>query len=340
MSNLLSPGVAFAGQWGPNAILTATGLPVTNTPISVYQSDGTTTATLYTDQTRATTTANPVNTDGYGNLTFWTNPGIYVLSFNVGGVLTTDTVEVKPWYTDSAWNVRPLSASGGNATALSGDSVLMDASGAAATVVLPSPSLGERVLVTKTDSSANIVSLTTPSGVINGPTGLSGAGTATISFQGQGQSVQVQADGTNWNVVGALSSGAVSLTNASSFITATVAVSSSTPVNVTSLSLTAGTWFITGQCYATGAASYVLDAFIGPTSASSTGTYTSASQFASNPVSGVYGASVACSAVVTLTATTTVYLEASSPVSQAFTVMTASDGGVANATGLVAVRIA
>lgn len=199
MANLLSTGTAFAGLFGPDAILGQNGAPAPTTAVTVYQSDGTTLATLYTSQTKVTTASNPVNTDNYGNLTFYTDPGIYVLSFIVGGVASTKTVEVGPWYTDGAWNVYAETAA---VTANSGDSVLANASSAAFAVTTPAPVVGARLLVTKTDSSANAVSITTPTGVIDGPTGITGIGTATIQLGTQGESAEIHCDGTNWHVVG------------------------------------------------------------------------------------------------------------------------------------------
>lgn len=52
----------------------------TGITVRVYESDGTTEATLYTDRTKATTTGNPVAVDASGNLEFFAEPGIYVLS--------------------------------------------------------------------------------------------------------------------------------------------------------------------------------------------------------------------------------------------------------------------
>jgi len=196
MPNLLSPGTPFAGRYGPDAILTASGAPVTSTAVTIYQSDGSTTATLYTDQTKATTATNPVTTDGYGNLAFYADPGIYVLSFVVGGVATTKTVMVDPWYADAAWNTYAVTAA---TTILSGDCVFASASSAALTITLPSPAAGARVLVAKTDSSANVVTVTAPSGVIQGPSPV--AGTASASLSMPGSYYGLVGDGTNYNVV-------------------------------------------------------------------------------------------------------------------------------------------
>lgn len=90
---------AFAGQYGPEAILGSTGLLAISTPVTV-DIHGAGAATLYTDQTMGTTSTNPVNTDTFGNLVFFATPGLYDLSFTVGGVPSTLTVEVLPWFGD------------------------------------------------------------------------------------------------------------------------------------------------------------------------------------------------------------------------------------------------
>jgi len=90
----------YAGLWGPATILNNQGLPVTNTPVTVYVQGTTTTATLYTDETMANTAPNPVTTDQYGNMFFFAAPGYYTLSFTVGGVVTSYNTTVNPWYED------------------------------------------------------------------------------------------------------------------------------------------------------------------------------------------------------------------------------------------------
>ena len=91
-----------AGRFGAEAIISSLGVPVTSTPVTIYPHGSGTPATLYTDQTMGTTTTNPLNTDGLGNLIFYAAPGLYDLAFTVGGVATTQTVEVYPWWGDIA----------------------------------------------------------------------------------------------------------------------------------------------------------------------------------------------------------------------------------------------
>jgi hypothetical protein len=198
MANLLSPGTTYAGLFGPDAILSASGVPVPDTGVTVYQSDGTTSATLYTDETKTTTTANPVFTDAYGNLTFYVDPGLYVLSFTVGGVATTKTVMVAPFFPDSAWNT-VLDTTGGGGTTFApipGDSRICNASAGAATYTLPTPSLGAPLRVVRKDDTANACTL---NGSIAGP-GL-GGGVGSVTLSGAGQFVELEGDGSDWNVV-------------------------------------------------------------------------------------------------------------------------------------------
>jgi len=86
-----------------------------------------------------------------------------------------------------------------NATALSGDCVFASASAGAITVTLAAPLLGARALVAKTDSSANSVTVTTPTGVIQGPA--LGAGTASVALASQGSYYELVGDGTNYHLV-------------------------------------------------------------------------------------------------------------------------------------------
>jgi hypothetical protein len=66
--------------------------------VTVYAA-GTENATrLYTDQTRDSAADNPVNTDGFGNISFFAEPGFYDLSYAVGGDPMIERVQVLPYY--------------------------------------------------------------------------------------------------------------------------------------------------------------------------------------------------------------------------------------------------
>lgn len=69
--------------------------PPAGTTVLVYEDDGSTQATLYTDRTKATGADNPVEVDDSGNLEFFADPGTYVLSIRESGVqVATDTVTI------------------------------------------------------------------------------------------------------------------------------------------------------------------------------------------------------------------------------------------------------
>lgn len=84
----------YAGQYGPVALCNDGGVPQPNLPVTVYQSDGVTAATLYTDRTKATTTSNNIATDAKGDLEFFADPGQYVLGFSIATSARTLAVPV------------------------------------------------------------------------------------------------------------------------------------------------------------------------------------------------------------------------------------------------------
>jgi len=195
MAEEQSLGTLYAGQFGPISL--AAGSPLNalgSESVQIYDSDGLTAASLYTDRTKATGGSNPFTTNAYGIVQYWAAPGYYVASFSVGGTPTTMICEVKPDYADSAWNVVIDTAS---AIALSGDCRLANATSAAITETWPAPTLGARIKTVKTDASANAVSVTTPSGNIQGP-GLTAGATQTLAAAGD--FYEAFADGTNWHV--------------------------------------------------------------------------------------------------------------------------------------------
>jgi hypothetical protein len=205
MANLISAGTPFYGLFA-DAILSSTGAPVTSSPVTVYLTpDGTTeagTATLYNGPTSsATSVSNPVSTDGYGNLTFWASPGYYILAFSVGGVATTKTVQIDPYYADSVWNAF-VENTGAVVNPLSGDCKLCNASGGATGYTLPSPALGQRFKFVKTDTSANGIGITPPSGSIIAATSGNINSSNSYFLYARGQSLELFCDGTNFQVMG------------------------------------------------------------------------------------------------------------------------------------------
>lgn len=85
----------FAGRYDEPLLKYAGGrlVPATSATVTVYESDGTTVAILYTSRTKAVTASNPVSPDGFGNLQFFADPGTYVLSV-VENSTVQDTHEV------------------------------------------------------------------------------------------------------------------------------------------------------------------------------------------------------------------------------------------------------
>jgi hypothetical protein len=90
-----------AGQY-ENALLDATGQPAANASVTVYSGWGSSlpTATLYTDQTKATNASNPALTDAYGNLGIFAEPGAYTLSYSAGGQAFNIPIIVGPYPAD------------------------------------------------------------------------------------------------------------------------------------------------------------------------------------------------------------------------------------------------
>lgn len=85
----------YAG-FGPEAILSLDGSPLTSVEVSVYEDGTNTLATLYSSSVGGAQ-ANPVSTDSYGNLVFWLEGGDYELEYNSHRVAfstyVTDNVE-------------------------------------------------------------------------------------------------------------------------------------------------------------------------------------------------------------------------------------------------------
>ncbi len=112
----------YAGMFGPDAILTPSGVPAVNTSVLVNNHGTSSAAQLYAPTlsnnvsqlpvplASSNYTSNPVATDAYGNLLFWAAPGAYDLVFTVGGVTTTRTVVVQPDPNETAWNTVVLRA--------------------------------------------------------------------------------------------------------------------------------------------------------------------------------------------------------------------------------------
>lgn len=121
-----------------------------------------------------------------------------------------------------------------------------------------------------------------------------------------------------------------------------VSITSGSWQNITSISLTPGTWLITGRATFTGTNTSLTfaDLIIGPNSGSVSGNYGAASAAIGNLAGQTEWNSVSITRVVTLTATTTVYLEAYASASGISYAPSTHQSTAANdATGLTAVQI-
>jgi len=201
MANDFSPGTAFAGAYGTWCLAAGSPLlPMQGEGVTVYETDGVTLATIYTDRTRATIiSGSEVVTDLNGTFGFYADPGLYVLSINLAGSQYHIPVSIAPDYADCVWNEVIDTAAGVVFDPVPGDSRLCNATTDAATYDLPAPTFGYRIRVAKTDASANGVSMTTPSGAILGPCGVS---VTTLVLTQPGQVAELVADGTNYRLIG------------------------------------------------------------------------------------------------------------------------------------------
>jgi hypothetical protein len=150
-------------------------------------------------------------------------------------------------------------------------------------------------------------------------------------------------DGQGWQVYTAsgIQVALAGLTVASTYISSTVPVSATTPTNVTSLALSAGTWLILASGYAklTTATLGHQDWWLGPTTASKTGAYVACSESMGDIAGGTEDGSATLVTVQVFASTTTVYLETYA--SEATTVQSASvEETIANVTGILAIKIA
>lgn len=73
----------YANQWGPEGIEYPDRSHAVLIPIEVRVKLTNTLATLYADKDKLAAAANPVMTDSLGNLTFWADPGEYLLKIGI-----------------------------------------------------------------------------------------------------------------------------------------------------------------------------------------------------------------------------------------------------------------
>lgn len=81
-----------AGLYNNILVDLSTGQPLPNQTFVVYEADGTTEATIYTDTNLTGLVPQPLKTDDSANAKFWVLPGYYVLSSGA----TTEEIQVDP----------------------------------------------------------------------------------------------------------------------------------------------------------------------------------------------------------------------------------------------------
>ena len=179
-------------------------------------------------------------------------------------------------------------------------------------------SLGTAGQVLTVNSGATALQYSTPATTTSVTMGGDVTGNSATSTVAKLQGVTVSTTAPTSNQVLTYNSGttswtpttptAAALTTVSSVVTSNVALTASTATNITSISLTAGTWLISATCsiYNNGAPSPIT-IWVGPTSASYTSAYFGA---ANNGVSQNYNYNNSTTGQVVLASTTTVYFGA------------------------------
>ena len=243
-------------------------------------------------------------------------------SLSSGDILNEYTMA---YFGPNIFNASPTATSG---TASSGQHVIVSAN--SPTITLPVPFKNARVKVTNYGTGAPVVSQHA-SEVIYGP-GLGASGAASVTLQVCGSSVTLESDETSWYIT------AGNPVVLSTFITSNVgALAANTPANVTSLTLPAGTWLVNGQVVlasADNAATAPCSIWLGSVSTSFSGTYSMGSVIL--PDDGAQ--TVTIFALITLTTSTTVYLEAETSLNGQVSALhtDAVFGTAGNATGMTA----
>ena len=137
------------------------------------------------------------------------------------------------------------------------------------------------------------------------------------------------------------SSGGGQLSYVQAYLAADVALTSAANAELVSVDLAAGTWLVNAYVLVVGpnGTTVSADAWIGPTSASVTGAYASASAVLNDTGSTLFWAEMSFSSVLVLTATTTVYLNAFAA-GTAEVYALSKQLSIPNSTGITAVKIA
>lgn len=72
--------------FGPEAVLQRNGVPARGVPVQIVERGTQTPVALYSDSGGVTPVANPITTDEYGNLFFYSAPGDYDILVNSGRI--------------------------------------------------------------------------------------------------------------------------------------------------------------------------------------------------------------------------------------------------------------
>ena len=236
------------------------------------------------------------------------------------------------YFGPNIFNATPTSTSG---TASSGQHVIVSAN--SPTITLPVPFKNARVKVTNYGSGIATVSHNA-SEVVYG-LGLGSSGSSTVVVGSYGGAVTVESDGVSWY----LTAGYSGQNFVQSFIANDVSLTQNTDVNITSVSLSAGTWQINASVLISGnAADTYGDIWLGTTTASTTGLFAATSWDTIYDGTTTNRAPITMTIVQTFTSTTTVYLEArgaSASISVASHVTSNGSLGSGGVTGISAVRL-
>ena len=139
-----------------------------------------------------------------------------------------------------------------------------------------------------------------------------------------------------------VSGGVGALSSIESYITANITYSVlATPIDVTSVSLAAGTWLVTARVLFSRTVGSIglVGAWLGPTSVSGVGAYAGTETETGNFAGGDEMVQLVITKILSLAVVTTVYLEVQSAVSGSVQ-FEATTATVPNATGITAVKIA
>jgi hypothetical protein len=235
-------------------------------------------------------------------------------------------------------NVKPGGGSGTVSQVQSGDATVSVTGGAGPTVNLSVATvlLGYLKLIGGSMTGAIAMGANKITGLANGSASTDAAAFGQIPVPANGYGI-----GGN---TGLTPTPAVALATGESYIAGTVTLTTGNTIyNVTSVALAAGTWLITGRLSIQNANTSFninVDAWLGANSASASGAYAGATATTGqNAVASGDMAELVVTKIVTLASPASVYLNAVASQSGAVVQFQSIIAGVANASGITAVRI-